>query len=151
MKRALGAALTLLFVTGVAAHGETSPAVAEAEAALDAFHAALEGGDRDGALARLDPAVVIFESGGAELSRDEYASHHLAGDIEFLAATATERMDRRSGASGDLVWLLTRTKTSGAFRDKEVSVRGVETALLSRGEDGWRIVHLHWSSRAAKR
>jgi len=153
VKRARAAALALAL--GVAAAGaaraQAEPAVAEAEAALDAFHAALAAGDRDGALARLDPAVVIFEAGGAELSRDEYASHHLAGDMEFLAATTTERVDRRSGASGELVWVLTRSNTTGTFRGEDVSSRGTETALLARSANGWRIVHLHWSSRATKR
>lgn len=150
MRRVLAVALFIGSVLASLAAAQ-SPEIVEAEAALDAFHAALESSDRDGALARLDPAVVIFEAGGAELSREEYASHHLAGDMEFLAAITTERVDRRSGASGDLVWVLTRTRTAGTFRDKEVSSRGTETALLARGDDGWRLVHLHWSSRAAKR
>jgi ketosteroid isomerase-like protein len=149
---ALGAlALALALAATTTAVAAPALAIAEAEAALDAFHAALAAGDRDAALARLDPAVVIFEAGGAELSREEYASHHLAGDMEYLAATATERVDRRSGASGELVWVLTRSKTSGTFQGKEVSSRGTETALLARRGNGWKIVHLHWSSRAAKR
>lgn len=144
----------LALLTGVlgvvAAAAQAPPAVAEAEAALDAFHAALAASDRDRALARLALDVVIFEAGGAELSRDEYAQHHLAGDMEYLKATATERVDRRSGASGDLVWVLTRSRTSGTFRDKPVATQGVETALLARSASGWQIVHLHWSSRAAR-
>jgi hypothetical protein len=155
VRRALATRLALAVLAALGASAaraaESAPAIAEAEAALDAFHASLESGDRDGALARLDPAVVIFEAGGAELSREEYASHHLAGDMDYLAATETERVDRRSGASGDLVWVLTRTKTAGTFQGKEVSSLGTETALLARGGEGWRIVHLHWSSRAAKK
>lgn len=142
--------LAALAGSGAAAAQATSPAVVEAEAALDSFHAALAAGDRERALAALAPEIVIFEAGGAELSRDEYAHHHLAGDMEYLQATATERVDRRSGASGDVVWVLTRSRTSGTFRDKPVATQGVETALLVRSASGWRIVHLHWSSRAAR-
>jgi len=140
-------ALGISALAGGAGFAVSPAAVAEAESALDGFHAALAAGDRDATLAKLDPAVVIFEAGGAELSRDEYASHHLAGDMEFLAATTTERIDRRTGASGDLVWVLTRTKTTGTWEGKDVASRGTETALLARGPDGWKIVHLHWSSR----
>ena len=150
-KRAASATVAAFAVAGAAVAAAAAPAVGEAEAALDAFHGALAAGDREGALAQLDPAVVIFEAGGAELSREEYASHHLAGDMEYLAATETERVDRRSGASGELVWVLTRSKTTGTFRGEDVSSRGTETALLARSANGWRIVHLHWSSRAAKR
>jgi len=137
-------------VAASAAFAEPAEAVAEAEAVLDAFQAALVAGDREGALARLAPEVVIFEAGGAELSRDEYAHHHLAGDMEYLAATRTERVDRRSGTSGELVWALTRSKASGDFRGRPVATLGTETALLARTPDGWRIVHLHWSSREVR-
>ena len=150
MRRLLLVGLALAMIVSGAVRGESTSATAEAEKALDAFQTALATGDKDGALALLAPEVVIFESGGAELSRDEYAHHHLAGDIEYLAATKTERVDRRSGASGDLVWVLTRSKTTGTFRGKPVATQGVETALLAHSADGWRIVHLHWSSHAAK-
>lgn len=41
-----------------------------------------------------------------------------------------------------------RTKTAGTFRDKIINARGVETMLLRRTEHGWRIAHIHWSSRS---
>lgn len=146
--------LVALFLAGLApglARGESAVATADAGKALDNFHAALAAGDRDAALAHLAPDVVIFEAGGAELSRDEYAHHHLAGDMEYLAATKTERLSRRSEARGDVVWILTLTRTTGSFQGKEVASNGAETAVLAPSADGWRIVHLHWSSRAAKR
>ncbi len=111
------------------------------------FHAALSSGDRHAVLALLDPEVLIFESGGAELARDEYASHHLGGDMEFSAATARTIVDQRSGSSADTAWVLTRSDTAGTFRDKTIDSRGVETMLLRRTEHGWRIAHIHWSSR----
>ncbi len=150
MRSFLLAGVALAVIVSGVARGEPASATSEAESALDSFQAALAAGDKDAALARLAPEVVIFESGGAELSRDEYAHHHLAGDMEYLAATTTERVDRRSGSSGDLVWVLTRSKTTGTFRGKLVATQGDETALLARTADGWRIVHLHWSSHAAK-
>jgi len=111
-----------------------------------AYHAALSSADRDAALAVLDPEVLIFESGGAELSRDEYAAHHLGGDMEFSAATARTIVDQRSGRSDEVAWVLTRPHRS--FHGKAIDVRGVETMLLRRTEHGWRIVHIHWSSRS---
>ena len=116
--------------------------------AVAAFHAALSSGERGAALALLDPEVLIFESGGAELSRDEYASHHLSSDMKFSTATAHTIVDQRSGGVDDVAWVLTRSETSGTFRDKTINARGVETMLLRRTAHGWRIVHIHWSSRA---
>lgn len=121
-----------------------------AAAAVDEFHAALAAGDREGALARLDREVVIFEGGGAEMSREEYAGHHLGGDMEFVRAVKTEVVGRQAHTEGDMAWVLTRTHTNGRLRDRDIDVDGVETMVLRRSGDQWRIVHVHWSSRARK-
>ncbi len=136
--------LTLLYPMGLFAHeGHQTPARTVA-----AFHEALASGNRERALELLDPAVTIFESGGAELSRDEYASHHLGGDMEFSAATTQTIVEQNEGEAGDVGWVLTRSETRGTFRDREIDALGVETVLLRRDEHGWRIVHIHWSSRS---
>ncbi len=41
------------------------------------------------------------------------------------------------------------TETTGSYKDAEVHVFGLETAVLEKLGDGWQIVHLHWSSRKA--
>jgi len=114
-----------------------------------AFHAALAAGDSAGAVALLDSAVVIFESGGAELSAAEYAGHHLPGDMAFSAGTTRTIEDQEVGTAGEVAWVLTRSRTTGTFRDRAVDVRGVETMVLRRTPAGWRIAHVHWSSRRA--
>lgn len=139
-------AIALCCATSAAVHAASDP-IAEATAVVARFHAAMAASDADAALGCLAPQVVIFESGGAELSREEYAHHHLKGDLEFVAATRSERSDRRAGASGDLVWVLTRSRTSGAFRGRDIRSESTETMLLERADGGWRIVHVHWSSR----
>lgn len=111
------------------------------------FHQALAGADQEAVLRLLDPAVTIFESGGAELSRDEYASHHLGADMKFSAATTRRIVGQTEGEAHDAAWVLTRSETSGIFREKEIDILGTESVLLRRGEHGWRIVHIHWSSR----
>jgi ketosteroid isomerase-like protein len=71
--------------------------------------------------------------------------------MEFVAATQTEITSRESGANGEVAWVLTRSKTTGRFRGKEIASVGTETMILVRGADGaWRIVHIHWSSHGAK-
>lgn len=121
-----------------------------AAAAVEGFHAALAAGDREGVLRWLDPEVVIFESGGAEMSREEYASHHLDADMQFVRAVTSEVVDRQEHSAADAAWVLSRTHTAGRFRDRDVDVDGVETMVLRRGQAGWRIVHVHWSSQSRK-
>lgn len=133
-----------------AAAAAAEPPMMEPTQVVSAFHAALSAGKSDEALSLLSPEVVIFESGGAEMTRAEYGSHHLAGDIEFVRTVATTVVDEQSGQSGEAAWVLRRTSTTGKFRGKEINSRGTETMILRKTEAGWRIAHIHWSSHSPK-
>ncbi len=112
---------------------------------IEAFHAAVAVGDGDQALAYLAPEVVIFESGNAEMSRDEYASHHLGGDMRFAGATQRETIDQRYEIVGDMAFVLTQSRTTGSFSGRQIDSTGVETMVLRRVGGRWLIVHIHWS------
>ncbi|WP_372707353.1 nuclear transport factor 2 family protein [Brevundimonas sp.] len=130
--------------------GSVAPEAADAAVAVDAFHAALKVGDTAAALALLTPEVMIFEEGGAERSRDEYASHHLSADAAFAAATEATVARRSVWASGDIAWITSEGRTTGRFNDRAVDRLSAETMVLKRHSDGWRIHHIHWSSRAPR-
>lgn len=135
-------AVTVASITAAAASAASSP-----KDALASFHAALVAGDKARVLELMAPDVAIYESGRVERSRDEYASHHLGGDMEF-AKTATRKVLRQSErADGNMAVIWQETETSGTSRGKPIHVFGTETALLEKNEGAWRIVHVHWSSR----
>lgn len=141
--------LLLVVVGGVLApdalaQGRTNPVETVRQ-----FHEALANGDSITALRLLTEDVVIYESGGVEASREEYRSHHLPADMEFASSTVRESTLDRSGRSGDVAWVLSRSRTTGTFRESEIDSNGTETMLLVHTEDGWRIQHIHWSSRRA--
>lgn len=117
---------------------------------VSAFHAAVTAGDKDKALALLSPAIVIYESGHVERSRDEYASHHLGGDMAFSKAVSRKVLKHAERTDGNFATVLEETETSGTFKGKPVHSFGVETAVLEKKGDSWVIVHVHWSSRNAK-
>jgi uncharacterized protein DUF4440 len=153
MKRSrLAAVLCSGLVGGMALAGQAAAdsATMEPSQVVSAFHTALSSGSREQALALLSPEVVIFESGGAETSRDEYGSHHLGGDMEFVRATKTTVVDEQSGQSADAAWVLRRTTTTGQFRGKAINSRSTETMILRKGAAGWLITHIHWSSHTPK-
>lgn len=132
------------------AAGVVAAEAAGAAATVDAFHAALKAGDTTAALTLLAPDVMIFEEGGAERSRDEYASHHLGSDAAFAAASEAT-VTRRSGwADGDVAWITSEGRTTGQFNGRAVDHLTAETMVLKRHADGWRIHHIHWSSRAPR-
>lgn len=116
-------------------------------AVVDAFHVALKRGDREAVLALLDPEVRIFEAGGVERSRDEYAAHHLDADIAFVRGVVSTQVQRREQRDGALAWVETETQVGGAVHGQPLGSRGVETMILQQREGRWHIVHIHWSSQ----
>ena len=130
------------------AAGSVAAEAADAAAVVDAFHVALKTGDTAAALALLAPEVMIFEEGGAERSRDEYASHHLGSDAAFAAASEATVALRSGSADGDVAWINSEGRTTGQFNGRAVDRLTTETVVLKRHADGWRIHHIHWSSRA---
>ena len=130
------------------AAGSVAAEATDAANAVDAFHAALKASDTARALTFLAADVMIFEEGGAERSRDEYASHHLGSDAAFAAASEAT-VTRRSGwADGNVAWITSEDRTTGQFNGRAIDRLTTETMVLKRHADGWRIHHIHWSSRA---
>ena len=82
------------------------------------------------------------------MSRDEYAHHHLEGDMEFSAAMEQETTDRRVKVEHPVAWVLSRIRATGTWGDRELDLSGTETMVPRHTEEGWKIVHVHWSSRS---
>ncbi|WP_426175296.1 YybH family protein [Massilia sp. TWR1-2-2] len=131
-------------------HAFAAPAAGDPNASLSAFHAALARGDKATALSLLAPNVAIYESGFVEASRDDYAHHHVDGDIAF-AKTSTRKVLRHSEKmAGNTAIIWEETETTGTSRGNPVHSFGTETALLEKTGAQWVITHVHWSSRKAK-
>lgn len=125
--------------------------VSNAAAVVDAFEAAIVRGDEAAANALLMPDVLIYESGGQETSRDQYAAHHMKGDMAFLSVSKREVLSRASGGDDRHAWVSTRSRITGRHKDKDVDVFSTESMMLKNTPEGWRIVHIHWSSRPASK
>jgi ketosteroid isomerase-like protein len=74
---------------------------------VDDFHAALTAGDIPAALMRLADDAAVFESGGVERGKAEYAAHHAAADAAFAKAVPSRIVRRTGQAFGDTAWVLT--------------------------------------------
>jgi ketosteroid isomerase-like protein len=119
-----------------------------ADSTVDAFHAALSRGDAKAAEALLADDALIFEEGGAERSKAEYAAQHLPADIAFSQLVAPS-LTRRSGAvEGALAWVSSEGRISGTYKGKAIDRATTETMILRRVGSEWKIVHIHWSSAA---
>ena len=142
-------ALGLLAAAPVAAAAADADALAEPAAAVEAFSAALIKGDAAAASQLLDPAITIFESGWIERSRQEYAAHHMAEDTKFLRSATVTRLSRVGERIGDSAWIATEARITSSAGAKPVDIVSTETMVLHKTAAGWRIVHIHWSSRSA--
>ena len=158
--RGLLLAAALLLPASAQAHGvpykagtvdaKLQPSARQAAGVVDAFHAALRRGDTAAAIALLADDALIFEQGGAERSKAQYAAEHLQADAEFSSQVASSVMRRVGRSDGAIAWIGTEGRSTGTFRGKPVDQRTTETMVLRRTVEGWRIAHVHWSSARAR-
>lgn len=148
--------ILFLFFAGFTAAQESSPkldvpaSASSAAAVVDRFFAALSSGDLEQAGAQLDPNIVILESGGAEHSAAEYLSGHAKSDAQFLKGSHHVLSRRTARATGDLAWIASESELHVDKDGKPSTLASTETMVLRSGKDGWKIVHIHWSSRVKK-
>ncbi len=133
-----GAAATSTFAATAAATDPRSVA--------QTFNRALAMGDADTVLSLLHPDVLIYESGGAETSAAEYASHHMPTDMAFLANLKREQISHASGGDNKNAWVATLSRLHGRFNGADVDLSSTETLMMVNTDAGWRITHIHWSS-----
>lgn len=150
-------AVLLALTAPLSAHGpaaETNkssglPASARSAAAVvDAFHAALRRGDTGAAANLLANDALIFEGGGVERSKAEYASHHLAADSAYTRAVPSVLTRRAGGSNGSIAWIASEGRSTGRYKGKDVDRVTAETMVLRRFGRAWKIAHIHWSSAA---
>jgi uncharacterized membrane protein/ketosteroid isomerase-like protein len=121
------------------------PAGSPAETAM-AFHEAMRTGDEAALRSFILSDVVIAEGGGAERSLEEYAGHHMPADMAYISAIDTSIKVRDVIENGDMATVITESQMHGTYQDKTIHNRSMETMVLRRTDDGWRIAHIHWSS-----
>ncbi len=127
------------------------PAAAEAAVAVaERFNASLANGDLTTVEALLAADVLILESGGAERSREEYMGHHAASDAAFLKGAHRQLLRQRARAAGEFAWVGTESELHAQKDGKPLTVQSTETMVRKQTTDGWRIAHIHWSSRTQR-
>lgn len=126
-----------------------SGAETDAGKAITEFHKALKLGNKKKVRSLLDDSVTIFEGGGVEKSADEYASHHMMTDMKYLAKVKTEVLTHSVKVIGDMAYSMSRTKSTGQVSMKYINAEGMETMVLKKKNNTWKIVHIHWSKYGA--
>ena len=130
---------------------ELANAASDPIATVKAFHAAVSSASADQVKALLDPKVLIMEGGNVERSRKEYASHHLPADLKFMSSIRYQLQRQTGDTVGDLAWVASEASLTGESGGKSVDLVSTESLVLKKTASGWKIVHIHWSSRNAKK
>lgn len=146
----LALAFALAATAAAAATPASSPATDAATATVERFHQALKAGDGKAALALLSPSLLVYESGHVERSRDEYEAQHLQADMDFVAKATTTLVSRKSSIDGPVAQVTSESTVSSERDGKTVRQHSLETLLLRNTPEGWRITHIHWSSRTLR-
>ncbi len=122
----------------------------EAVATVDRFLAALVAGDTTSAGNELDPELLVLEGGGAERTAAEYLGGHAAHDAEFLKHARLELVHRKARVAGALAWVASESVIVLEQSEEPITLDSAETMVLRPTDTGWKIVHIHWSSRIRK-
>ena len=128
---------------------DIEPAAQEAVVVVEAFSTAIKGVRIDEASTLLDPTVLVLESGSSERSRDQYLAEHAQADADYMKDSRQTLRYRQARVVGDIAWVGTESTVSHEKAGKTASSLSTETMVLRKTAQGWKIVHIHWSSRPA--
>jgi ketosteroid isomerase-like protein len=146
MRNKLAALVFSLAFVWPASAQQPSADEAAVRAVVTAFGRSLAAGDSTTALAQLHPDVVIFEGGSWE-SLEDYRKAHLSADMRFLQGLRQQTARDVVKVAGGMALLTRETNTTGTSGERTIDSIGTETMVLLRTPAGWKIRHIHWSSR----
>src|SRR5262245_16738319 len=116
---------------------------------VDAFHQALSFGDTARALSLLTRELVVYEVGLVDTTLQAYAFAHLPADMNMASQTQWTLQTRRMGGTGDQRWVLSNYRVTGTGANGEALDQvTLETIILQKVGDDFRIAHIHWSTAA---
>ncbi|HET7693186.1 MAG TPA: nuclear transport factor 2 family protein [Gemmatimonadota bacterium] len=149
MRRRLALAIVSLWgfaVPALAQEPEVAADEAAVRAVVEGFKDALAAGDSAAALSYLHADLVVYEAGHAE-TLAEYRAGHLAADMEFSAAVETTVLEQGVIVRPEMALWVSESESKGEFRGRAIDSHGTETIVLLPTDAGWKILHVHWSSR----
>lgn len=117
------------------------------EAVAQAFHTALQTGDRAAVLALLAPDVTVSE-GGRTQSRDQYADGHLGEDIAFLKNATITPGFLGSMPMGDTAMVGSESTIKTIVDNNPVVLSSREMLTLRKIGSAWRIAAIRWQSES---
>ena len=109
--------------------------------------AALVSGQLEQARAQMTPNAVVVANGHVIGERDDYINGAAKGDSAALRSVQRELVRRDARAGTDVAWVVSEKRVRPAAATQGPSEVVIETMLLAKTAEGWKITHVHWSGR----
>ncbi|MGN2251878.1 c-type cytochrome [Frateuria sp. GZRe12] len=120
-------------------------AAPDAEATAQAFHGALEHGDRAVVLGILAPEATITEAGQTR-SRDAYATHQLDEDLAFMKKAEVTPLWMGSVSMGGTAMVGSAMRIVATDAGKPRTLHGKERLTLKKLGSAWKITAVQWQT-----
>jgi len=56
-------------------------------------------------------------------------------------------LSRQAGQAGDVAWVVTHSRMTGTYKDRELDFTSREFLLLRREGDAWKIAVVEWNEK----
>jgi ketosteroid isomerase-like protein len=127
-----------------------APAAADAVRVLDTFMGALVAGQLDAARRFMTPDAVLLADGAPLGQRDEYFATRARNDATRLGSSERTLLRREARGGPNLAWVVSEKVLRSRGEGTSSGLHMVETVLLVKTLEGWKIAHVHWSSNARR-
>lgn len=144
--------VTKLTATPAAAAQAGGADAASVEAWLRGYDAAFMAKDLDRLAAFYHPDVTIYEGGGINNGWADYRDRHLGPELKAFSNLQFGHTDTRVTMmpGGQSAYATSRYTIKAKMGERELDSEGLETLVLVRTPEGWKIRHSHTSSRARR-
>lgn len=139
----------ILALPTLAAAQAASNDAASVEAWLKGYDAAFLARDLDRLAAFYHPDVTIYEGGGINNGWADYRDRHLGPELKAFTNLQFGHSETKVTLlpGGQSAYATSRYIIKAKMGEREIDAEGLETLLLIRTPDGWKIRHSHTSSR----
>ena len=133
--------------------GQSAGDAASVEAWLRGYDAAFMARDLAKLAVFYHPDVTIYEGGGINNGWADYRDNHLGPELKAFQDLQFAHSDTKVTLlpGGEAAYATSRYTIKAKMGDRLLDSEGLETLLLVKSADGWKIRHSHTSSRPARR
>jgi len=70
----------------------------------------------------------------------------MLSDMSFLKELDIKTLEHQVKTDGNMAVSMSRSHMQGTFKGKEIDMKSMETMVLKKIDEQWKIIHIHWSN-----